>query len=131
MLKNKLLSNLQKIVELFVEKVIIYEDRVLVKFTFTKIKNPHLTFDLEKNRNNAENKNPPDESLEDGYINYKNIGEINRDATKVTSRGVYFMQNRCNFKREQKINTQRKLKSVNCPRRLAAVSRDKIRCVHF
>jgi len=87
MLKNKLLSNLQKIVELFVEKVIIYEDRVEVKFTFTKTKNPHLTFDLEKNKNNVENKNPPDENLEDGYINYKNIGEINRDATKVTSRG--------------------------------------------
>jgi hypothetical protein len=121
MLKNKLLSNLQKIVELFVEKVIIYEDRVLVKFTFTKIKNPHLTFDLEKNRNNAENKNPPDENLEDGYINYKNIGEINRDATKVTSRGVYFIQNRCNpFITGKKFTTLRKLKNMNCPWRFTA-----------
>jgi site-specific DNA recombinase len=87
MLKNKLLSNLQKIVELFVDKVIIYEDRVEVKFTFTKTKNPHLTFDLEKNKNNLENENPPDENLEDGYINGMKLGEKNRDVTNFTSRG--------------------------------------------
>lgn len=76
MLKNKQLSNLQKIVELFVDKVLIYEDRVEIKFTFAKTKNPHLNFGEKEST-------PSDENPEECSF----LGKNNRDVMKITPRG--------------------------------------------